>query len=79
MYHLFQVYKMNLFILSWNVRECAEFMFDKHVVKIILEAVQMLCTTVQIKILVCQGQLIIQAHFLLHPIQILPIDLRLMI
>ena len=39
---------MNLFILSWNVRECAEFMFDKHVIKIILEAVQMLCTTIQL-------------------------------
>jgi hypothetical protein len=39
---------MNLFILSLNIRECAEFMFDKHVIKIILEAVQMLCTTIQI-------------------------------
>jgi len=35
---------MNLFILSLCVRECSEFMFDKHIVKIILEAVQMLCT-----------------------------------
>jgi len=39
---------MNLFILSLNFTECAEFMFDKHVSKIILEAVQMLCTAVQI-------------------------------
>jgi hypothetical protein len=39
---------MNLFILSLNFSECAEFMFDKHVSKIILEAVQMLCTAVQI-------------------------------
>lgn len=39
---------MNLFILSLNFKECAEFMFDKHVSKIILEAVQMLCTTMQI-------------------------------
>jgi len=39
---------MNLFILSWNFKECAEFMFDKHISKIILEAVQMLCTTIQI-------------------------------
>ena len=39
---------MNLFILSLSFKECAEFMFDKHVSKILLEAVQMLCTTVQI-------------------------------
>jgi hypothetical protein len=39
---------MNLFILSWNCQECAAYMFDKHVVKILLEAVQMLCATVQI-------------------------------
>jgi hypothetical protein len=39
---------MNLFILSLNFKECAEFMFDKHVSKIILEAVQMLCTAMQI-------------------------------
>ena len=37
---------MNLFILSLNVKECAECMFDKHVSKILLEAVQMLCTTI---------------------------------
>jgi len=35
---------MNLFILSKSCKECAEFMYDKHIVKIILEAVQMLCT-----------------------------------
>ena len=35
---------MNLFILSMNPIECAAMMMDKHVVKIILEAVQMLCT-----------------------------------
>ena len=39
---------MNLFILSRNVKECAKFMFDKHIVKIILEAVQMLCTTIHV-------------------------------
>ena len=39
---------MNLFILSMNFQECAEYMFDKHVSKIILEAVQMLCTTIQL-------------------------------
>jgi hypothetical protein len=35
---------MNLFILSIIQREIAEFMMDKHVSKILLEAVQMLCT-----------------------------------
>lgn len=39
---------MNLFILSLNFQECAECMFDKHVSKILLEAVQMLCTAIQI-------------------------------
>lgn len=39
---------MNLFILSLFPKECAEFMFDKHIVKIILEAVQMLCAAKQI-------------------------------
>ena len=36
---------MNLFILSLNWTECAQFMIDKHISKMILEAVQMLCTT----------------------------------
>ena len=35
---------MNLFVLSLCFRECAEWMFDKHVSKMILEAVQMLST-----------------------------------
>lgn len=36
--------KMNLFILSLIQKEIAEYMMDKHVSKILLEAVQMLCT-----------------------------------
>jgi hypothetical protein len=39
---------MNLFILSLIQREIAEFMMDKHVHKILLEAVQMLCTAKRI-------------------------------
>ena len=39
---------MNLFILSWNFKECAEYLFDKHVSKILLEIVQMLCTAIQL-------------------------------
>jgi hypothetical protein len=35
---------MNLFILSLIQREIAEYMMDKHISKIILEAVQMLCS-----------------------------------
>ncbi len=35
---------MNLFILSLIQKQIAEWMFDKHIVKIILEAVQLLCT-----------------------------------
>ena len=37
-------YKMNLFILSLCFRECAEWMFDKHISKMMIEAVQMLST-----------------------------------
>ena len=36
--------KMNLFILSLCFRECAEWMFDKHISKMMIEAVQMLST-----------------------------------
>lgn len=35
---------MNLFILSLIQKEVAEYMMDKHISKIILEAVQMLCS-----------------------------------
>ena len=35
--------QMNLFILSLIFEECAMFMIDKHIAKMILEAVQMLC------------------------------------
>ena len=34
---------MNLFILSLNFDECAMYMIDKHISKMIIEAVQMLC------------------------------------
>ena len=39
---------MNLFILSWIQREIAEYMMDKHDSKILLEAVQMLCSAKRI-------------------------------
>jgi hypothetical protein len=39
------LHTMNLFILSLDPTKIAEYMMDKHIAKIILEAVQMLCTT----------------------------------
>lgn len=39
---------MNLFLLSWDPMECAQWHCDKHVVKMILELVQMLYTGWQI-------------------------------
>jgi hypothetical protein len=36
---------MNIFYLSNNTKECAEFHMDKHVVKMILEYSQILCTS----------------------------------
>lgn len=39
---------MNLFILSLIQREVAQYMMDKHVSKILLEAVQMLCSAKRI-------------------------------
>jgi hypothetical protein len=35
---------MNIFILDKNPKTCAEYHCDKHVVKMILESAQMLCT-----------------------------------
>lgn len=35
---------MNIFFLALNPRECAEMHADKHVVKMILESAQLLCT-----------------------------------
>ena len=37
---------MNIFILSTDIDKCAEYHVDKHVTKMILEAAQMLATTV---------------------------------
>lgn len=40
--------KMNLFILSLIQKEIAQYMMDKHVSKILLESVQMLCSAKRI-------------------------------
>jgi hypothetical protein len=37
---------MNIFVLSMNLEECARFHYDSHVVKMILEYAQILCTVV---------------------------------
>ena len=37
---------MNIFILSLNIIECAMFHCDQHVIKMILESAQLLCTVV---------------------------------
>lgn len=35
---------MNIFVLDLDIRKCAEYHADQHVVKMILESTQMLCT-----------------------------------
>lgn len=35
---------MNIFLLDHDIRKCARYHCDKHVIKMILECVQMLCT-----------------------------------
>jgi hypothetical protein len=35
---------MNIFFLDWDTKKCAEYHCDKHVVKMILETAQLLCT-----------------------------------
>ena len=42
---------MNIFCLSYNPIECAEFHADKHVIKMIVETAQLLCTAHR----VCDG------------------------
>lgn len=39
---------MNIFILSENIKECATYHVDKHIVKMPLETAQMLCTTINV-------------------------------
>lgn len=34
---------MNIFLLDWDVKKCAQYHVDKHVVKMILETAQLLC------------------------------------
>lgn len=36
--------EMNIFFLSWDPRECARWLVDRHAVKMVLEYAQLLCT-----------------------------------
>lgn len=40
---------MNIFILDKNIEKCAQYHCDQHVIKMILESVQMLCTALNKK------------------------------
>jgi len=62
---------MNLFILSLIPTEAAEAYMDKHVNKILLEAVQMLCTAIHVLVpnTPIKSELYKQAH-LNHPVSI---------
>ena len=40
---------MNIFILDNNIEKCARYHCDQHVVKMILESVQILCTALNKK------------------------------
>ena len=40
---------MNIFVLDNDIQKCAEYHCDKHVVKMILESVQILCTALNKK------------------------------
>ncbi len=40
---------MNIFVLDTNIEKCAQYHCDQHVVKMILESVQMLCTALNKK------------------------------
>ena len=40
---------MNIFILDKNIKKCAKYHCDQHVVKMILESVQILCTALNKK------------------------------
>lgn len=62
---------MNLFILSLIPTEAAEAYMDKHVSKILLEAVQMLCTAMRVLVpdTPIKDELYKQAH-LNHPVSI---------
>ena len=65
------ILQMNLFILSLIPTEAAEAYMDKHVSKILLEAVQMLCTAMRVLVpdTPIKDALYKQAH-LNHPVSI---------
>jgi len=40
---------MNIFVLDTNIKKCAKYHCDQHVIKMILESVQIMCTTLNKK------------------------------
>lgn len=40
---------MNIFVLDYDIEKCAAYHNDKHVIKMILESAQMLCTTLNLQ------------------------------
>jgi hypothetical protein len=40
---------MNIFILDNDIKTCVQYHYDQHVLKMILESVQMLCTVLNKK------------------------------
>lgn len=36
---------MNIFVLDYDIKKCAEYHCDKHIVKMVLETAQLLCST----------------------------------
>jgi hypothetical protein len=66
---------MNLFILSLNPEEVAKYMMDKHIAKIILEAVQMLCSAKRLidsecKSVICSDSPLYKIAHKNHPVTI---------
>ncbi len=40
---------MNIFVLDYDIKKCAEYHCDQHVIKMILESVQIMCTALHKK------------------------------
>lgn len=64
---------MNLFLLSWIVKNCAQWHFDRHVIKMILETAQLLSTAhhmlnKQRASIWVESKLIYRATHINHPI-----------
>ena len=61
---------MNLFILSRSKRRIAKYMMDQHISKIILEAVQMLCTAKRVLDITTDSPIVYKLAHKNHPVTI---------